>query len=89
MNWAITGCLEWQYGNLNPPQEVKDATKDYRVDMDILNDFFEDRCIKEEGASVKVGELYKAYTDWGEKAGEKKLLSSSDFGTKMEERGFP
>ena len=89
LNWAITGCLEWINGNLNPPQEVKDATNDYRVDMDILSDFFEDRCIIEEGASVKVGELYKAYTDWGEKAGEKKLLSSSDFGTKMEERGFP
>ena len=36
LNWAIQGCLEWQREDLGTPDEVTEATNEYRHDMDSL-----------------------------------------------------
>jgi len=88
LNWIIEGALLWQHECLEPPESIRDATQNYREEMDDLADFLTERCITEPGASGTAGELYKAYTDWAESAGEKNPLTKKAFGLALGERGF-
>ena len=44
LNWAVRGGLLWQAKGLKTPDRVEAATGIYRREMDVLADFFEDRC---------------------------------------------
>jgi putative DNA primase/helicase len=37
--WAMQGCLDWQQNGLGIPEEVNQATQEYRADMDMLGQF--------------------------------------------------
>ena len=89
LNWAIEGCLRWQDNGLNPPRVVQEATQGYREEMDVLADFLVECCIVAPGISVKAKDLYSAYTQWAEEAGPKKLLSQTELGVALSDRGFP
>jgi putative DNA primase/helicase len=85
--WAVQGCLAWQRDGLGLPEEVRTATAAYRGDMDLLADFLGDRCIVDPMASVTAADLYAAYLDWAQQAGEKPL-SQKALGGYLRERGF-
>jgi putative DNA primase/helicase len=87
LNWAIEGCLRWQKEGLEMPEAVKNATNDYRKDMDILSDFLEDCCIVESTYEVSVKALHSAYVSWCEANGER-AISKKAFGSRIIERGF-
>ncbi len=87
MAWAVRGCLDWQKDGLGLPDEVKNATADYRQEMDLLGGFLEDRCIVEEQAEVTTRELYEAYENWCGVNGEKPIGKNA-MGTSLGERGF-
>lgn len=66
MKWAVDGCLLWQREGIEPPQVVQDATKEYKVEMDILATFVES-CISidyDTDFKVKATDLYDLYTLW-------------------------
>jgi len=84
--WAVGGCLEWQEHGLGEPEEVRAATAAYRDDMDILAEFLSECCIVHPGAKVKASALYKAYTQWCQKCGEKEVKQRT-FGMRLSERG--
>ncbi|MBU4233887.1 MAG: phage/plasmid primase, P4 family [Desulfobacterales bacterium] len=88
LNWALAGCLQWRYGGLGVPEEVKQATQDYRADMDVLGDFISEHCTVAPGASAPSKDLYKTYRDWAEDIKEKNPLSQTKFGLALTERGF-
>lgn len=88
LSWALRGCLEWQREGLGMPDAVSAATDAYRSEMDVLGAFFEDRCVLGDGMRAAAGELYKAYTDWCEKNGERSVLSQRAFGLRLTERGL-
>jgi putative DNA primase/helicase len=88
LNWAITGCLGWQQEGLNPPEEVIQATKGYRQEMDVLGSFLDDCCEIKETETVIFSDLYNAYKNWCEKSGEKYTLTKKAMGTALKERGF-
>lgn len=88
LNWIIEGALLWQRDGLEPPETIRNANQEYRAEMDELGDFLVERCILTPGASGTASELYKAYTEWAEEAGEKKALSQRVFGMALGERGF-
>ena len=79
----------WQDG-LNPPEEVQAATQEYREEMDVLADFLADSAPRNPTPAIKTraGDLYKAYTTWADKAGEKHHMSEKAFGTALGERGI-
>ena len=87
LNWAVQGCLDWQREGLAAPAEVRNATQDYRDNMDTLGGFIAEHCIIADSASVEAKDLYVHYKVWADHAGEKKLPKNV-FGRQLQERGF-
>ena len=84
--WIVRGCLEWQTNGLPAAVAVKAATSKLQQDMDILGGFLSECCIFESRARVSAKDLYEAYCDWAEQAGERPL-SQRWFGLRLGERG--
>jgi len=85
--WAVLGCLAWQTKGLGVPQEVKDATQEYREESDVLGDFIDDVCIEQSGASVTVKALHDVYMSWCERNGEK-AMTKVKLGWRLREKGY-
>jgi len=85
--WIARGCLEWHREGLQAPDEVRQATREYRAEMDVLADFLADCCIQGERERSYAGELYSAYRRGSEAAGERPE-SQKRFGGRLKERGF-
>lgn len=62
--WLVRGCLRYQQEGLNPPLEITAATEEYRKGEDVLADFIDECCIREDGATEKANVLYKRYVAW-------------------------
>ncbi len=43
-NWLLEGCRQWLEGGLAVPQEVLDATKEYRAESDPMQEFITSCC---------------------------------------------
>ncbi|MGI4790202.1 MAG: DNA primase family protein [Janthinobacterium lividum] len=70
LNWLVEGCREWQRGGLQEPPIVRDATAEYRSEMDHIREFVERRCrfgpeYQETGAA-----LFQEYKGWCRDNGE-------------------
>jgi putative DNA primase/helicase len=85
--WAVAGCLEWQHGGLQLPDEVLIATAEYRSSQDAVAEFIADRCVVSPLCKQRASALYEAYRDWSAKAGEP-AFSQKKFGEALTERGF-
>jgi putative DNA primase/helicase len=73
--WAVNGCLEWQRIGLADPQQVTQATEEYRSASDALGEFFE---LLEFGPDVPMFRVSKAklrtvYESWCEAEGHHPL----------------
>ena len=88
LNWAMDGALTWQInGSLQSPAAVREATAEYRSEMDTIAAFLEDRCVIEPRASLSAKDLYAAYLDWCSENNEK-AASQRTLGLKLKDRGF-
>jgi putative DNA primase/helicase len=87
LNWAVAGCLEWQKGGLRAPQRVGEATKDYRVGMDVVAQFIEDCCVLEPKTEETAKALYDSYTGWCQSNGEQPI-SKREFGLRFKQLGY-
>ena len=87
LRWCVNGTLEWLRYGLTEPDKVVAATREYRSDMDILGDFFDDRCVIVPCAEVSNPDLRKAYETWCEANGER-AISARALGLNLKERGF-
>jgi putative DNA primase/helicase len=91
LRWLAEGCLAWQAEGLGAPEPARSATEGYRREMDALAPFLAERCFTGTAAPLeaKVGKavLYAEYSAWCANAGET-LLSQSDFGKALRDRGF-
>lgn len=88
LNWMIQGCLMWQKEGLHAPVEIKEATEDYREEMDWLSDLFKRFCEVDKAASVSNKYLYEyVYKAWCN-IQNIKPLSHMAFPQIMQERGF-
>jgi P4 family phage/plasmid primase-like protien len=90
LNWAIQGCLAWQVQGLNPPEEVRAATDDYRADQDTLRTFFTEHCFTRANAHAPLQTLYTTYANWCEESGEKQanIMTKHQFNGYLKERGY-
>ena len=87
LNWAITGCLEWQRDGLRPPSIITDAVRAYREESDTLGRFIEECCEVSKLAQVKSSSLFKRYQAFAEQSGER-CMPSKDLPHEMQRRGF-
>ncbi|WKZ17748.1 MAG: phage/plasmid primase, P4 family [Candidatus Jettenia sp. CY-1] len=85
--WALQGCVEWQGGGLQTPDEVKNATNEYRNEMDVLQAFLEECCIINDEVKAKTGVLYEGYKKWCTDNNEF-TLNNRQFGRGLKEKGF-
>jgi len=71
---------------LEAPQEVTDATNDYRDEQDTIGQFIAATCATGDELWVSTGALRAAYVKWCSDENEQPL-SSKAFGARMTERG--
>ena len=76
-NWAVKGCIKWQQEGLEPPKCVKDATNEYKAEMDILTSFTEQCLIIDYKSPEKISatKLFNLYTVWAQKNNEYQMTS--------------
>ena len=87
LRWIVDGCLAWQRQGLRPPRAVVTATQAYRLDMDVVGQWLEEKCIEEPDAGAGSSVLYRDYTNWCESNGERPM-KQRDLGRRLLERGF-
>jgi putative DNA primase/helicase len=86
-NWILEGYKKWKEEGLKVPEEIKEATAQYKDQMDIIAEFIEECCIESHLAQATSKKLYSAYNDWCEENKEKPMNSRA-FGRRLEERGY-
>lgn len=87
LKWIVDGCLLWQKEGLGMPQEVEEATNNYRDEMDTMGNFLDEYCTLHENAKAYGLELYRNYQYWCDETGEYEITKTK-FNRKLEERGF-
>lgn len=90
LNWAVEGCLLWQHCGMKTPDAVNIATEEYRSSQDLIGIFLAETCTicpQKKSGYVKTSDLYKAYCDWCEEAGERPMPHRV-LSIKLSERGF-
>lgn len=87
LRWIVEGCMEWQKIGLAEPDAVRNATRQYREEMDVLQAFFDDRCVLDPAATTEAEALYAAYEGWCQSQREEPL-SQRALGFALKERGF-
>ena len=82
LNWARSGCAEWQAKGLCEPHEVSQATGRYRDEMDIIGRFIADECVTGEKFQAGATQLYDQFKDWGG------TISQTRFADELAKRKF-
>ena len=87
LNWAIEGCLVWQGVGLYPVTagKIKDATNDYRTEMDLIGEFINEKCIQKDDISVSKQFIYNTYIEWCRESGIQYPESKIRFGRRLKE----
>jgi putative DNA primase/helicase len=85
--WAVRGCVEWFKHGLGTSGAVEEATSEYRNETDLYEQFFQDRCYFDRDSRVSRKDLFKAWEEWTEEAGEYTGTQTS-FTRTMRERGW-
>ena len=64
LNWLVEGCLAWQKEGLDVPEAVREATDDYREEMDFIGQFLDDCTVRGLGYMTRNKDMRNAYTRW-------------------------
>lgn len=87
--WTIQGAMSFTRNNfkLDIPDAVACATEEYRNRENWLENFINERCIRESSARVGARDLYLEYKEWAKDAGEY-VRRENDFSAAMETAGY-
>jgi putative DNA primase/helicase len=88
LRWAVDGAVEYYRSGLAYPDEVLQATREYKAECDLLGRFLEDRCILLPTAECKARALYQAYQKWTEEIGESGAMTEKSFSLQLQSRGY-
>jgi len=84
LNWAIKGCQKWQESGLGEPDEIRQATADYKAEQDKLGEFLVERCFLNPELKTPASLLLDAYQEWsGDKA-----MTAKMFGKLLNKKGY-
>lgn len=83
--WLIEGTLKFKRNGLNTPNVVREATRAYHHEEDVIGRFIEARCVTDAFLETKAGELYQAYEEWCDETGEFKF-NKVRFGRELKNR---
>ena len=87
--WIIQGAMLFAQNGfkLTIPEVVEEATEAYRDRENWLENFIEERCVREPDARVGARDLYLEYRDWAEESGEY-VRRENDFSDNMANAGY-
>jgi putative DNA primase/helicase len=86
--WLVQGCLDWQQGGLMEPEEVTQATVEYREEMDVLGDWMAESGIRTgDHLWEQASALYRNYKQWADESGARPY-SQAAFGRMLTDRGY-
>ncbi|WP_369190142.1 phage/plasmid primase, P4 family [Streptomyces sp. R08] len=88
--WAVRGAVEWYANGLQDPDEVTNASREYRETSDALAGFIPGVLVKQPGNRIIGSEVFNAYLDWceAENLPQKERWTRRAFYAAMEERGI-
>jgi len=87
LNWLLEGVANWKREGLVAPDAVLNATDEYRGEMDVIGNFIKERCTAQAGLSIRIRELYRAYSDWCDDNNEHPV-SERFFTMRLKDMGF-
>lgn len=90
LNWLLEGACAFLVGGLTTPDEITEATAEYREEMDPIGSFIADcvgRSPPAENRSVTARAMYDAYVAWS-RANAKRTWSETNFGQVLPAKGF-
>jgi putative DNA primase/helicase len=87
LNWALQGYVDWKQQGLNPPDQIKIATKSYRIDNDTVGQFIEACCIEDRTGKTSARGLHDAYKIWCFGSGLEPIPSTT-FGKELKRHRF-
>lgn len=83
LKWAIEGAMMWQREGLNPPEAIQEAGKEYRKEMDVIEAFIDECCVKSDAYKVKASELFNAYKSWANETNNWEGMTNTKFGREI------
>jgi len=87
LNWLLEGVARWKNEGLVAPEAILHATDEYRGEMDVIGNFIKEKCVEQVGISIRIRELYKAYSDWCDDNNEH-AVSERFFSLRLKEMGY-
>lgn len=89
LNWSIEGCIKWQQEGLTTPEKIINATKEYKSEMDTIQNWMTDCWVDASNEDeIQAKNLYQSYSQWAADNGEGYTMSSRILGQKLKEQGF-
>ena len=85
--WLVEGAVRYYQEGLDEPKAVKDATKRFKREEDVIGAFICDSIEKRPGNSIQSSTLYKMYLTYC-KAYSKEPQSETVFGRRMIQEGY-
>ncbi len=99
LNWALAGFVEGRDLGLKPPEQVVQATQEYRQESDQFGAFWEDCFQKVVGQETRISEISRQFAIWCERNGEnaryrgtrkiRSVLAERGFSTAVGRREYP
>ena len=90
LNWAVCGAVFWHNGGLELPEPVKQATEEYKTEMDLITQFIDARCEMRADYAIKKAILFQAWQNWTNDEGEHDAGKRGKrwFTTQLQNRGI-
>ena len=85
LKWAVDGCLMWQREGLEQPDAVKQATAEYRSEMDVISAFIAECCTTDGESTERAKNLFQTYAKWAKENNEYEMKSTK-FGIELSKK---
>lgn len=85
LNWMAEGAYMWMREGLELPEKLKDAGQTYRTEMDVVEQFIQEKCKRAKDVRETGKALYEEYKKWADENNEYKM-DKNKFGKKLKEK---
>jgi len=81
--WLVRGYIHYKERGLVMSDKLKKVVTKYENENDLILQFLENRCDRDENANIKAKDLYQAFKIWAKSEGAY-VLSARKFNSEME-----
>ena len=87
LNWCLEGFKQWKTHGLGKCDSIDVATSDYKVTMDLLGQFIDEKVTLNNASTIKSSALYSSFSEWCKQNGENPWTNKT-FSIKMCDKGY-